>query len=74
MPRDEEFLKNIKSLEKGQMLMKYNKMMASCAWKDKRMVPILTTMHNPSMVMTIKIDYTTGQYIKQPNINIDYNI
>ncbi|XP_078044094.1 uncharacterized protein LOC144473774, partial [Augochlora pura] len=73
LPCDEK-VKNIKSLNKSEMLVRYNRFMVFCVWKDKRPVSVLSTLHTPQLVTTEKIDYSTGQYIKKPNIILDYNI
>lgn len=56
------------------MIVRYNKFMAFCGWKDKRPVLALSTLHIPQLVTSEKIDYTTKQHIKKPNIILDYNM
>lgn len=73
LPCDEK-IKKIKSLNKGEMIVRYNRFMAFCAWEDKRPVSVLSILHTPQLVTSEKIDYTTGQHIKKPNIILDYNM
>ncbi|KAK2577751.1 hypothetical protein KPH14_012778 [Odynerus spinipes] len=73
LPCDEK-VKKIKNLNKGEIVVRYNKFMAFCAWMDKRPVTLLSTFHTPQSVTTNKIDYSTGQQIKEPNLVVDYNM
>ena len=72
MPQDRE-ITQLKKLKKGEMLVRHNKTVAFCAWKDKRVVTMLSTSDVPTLVSTNKTDYTTGQKIVKPNIVIKYN-
>ncbi|XP_043587262.1 piggyBac transposable element-derived protein 4-like [Bombus pyrosoma] len=74
MPRYGMIARDINRLEKGQMLVKYNETVAFCAWKDKKLVSTLTTVHDPCLVMSTNIDRVTGQYRKKLNVFLDYNM
>lgn len=73
MPCYGTIARDINRLEKGQMLVRYNEIVAFCAWKDKKLVSTLTTVHAPRLVMSTNIDHVTGQYRKEPNVVLDYN-
>lgn len=74
MPHYGIIAKDINRLEKGQMLVRYNKIVAFCLWKDKKLVSTLTTVHTPCMVLSTNIDQITGQYRRKPNVVLDCNI
>lgn len=65
--------RDINRLEKGQILVRYNEIVAFCAWKDKKLVSTLTTVHAPRLVLSTNIDHVTGQYRKKPNVLLDCN-
>lgn len=65
--------RDINRLEKGQMLVRYNEIVAFCAWKDKKLISTLTTVHAPRLVLSTSIDRVTGQYRKKPNVVLDCN-
>lgn len=73
MPCYGTIARDINRLEKGQMLVRYNEVVAFCAWKDKKLVSTLTTVHAPRLVMSTDIDRVTGQYRKKLNVVLDYN-
>nr|XP_033331394.1 piggyBac transposable element-derived protein 4-like [Megalopta genalis]XP_033331633.1 piggyBac transposable element-derived protein 4-like [Megalopta genalis]XP_033332067.1 piggyBac transposable element-derived protein 4-like [Megalopta genalis] len=73
LPCDEK-IKKIKSLNKGELTVRYNKFMTFSAWKDKRVVALLSTVHTPELVATDKVDKKTGQPIKKPNVVLAYNM
>ncbi|XP_018401600.1 PREDICTED: piggyBac transposable element-derived protein 4-like [Cyphomyrmex costatus] len=64
---------NTKNLRVGDMTVWYTPKMAFLAWKDKKVVTMLTTMHNPAMIDTGKIDRHTKKKIMKPNVVISYN-
>ncbi|XP_070526565.1 LOW QUALITY PROTEIN: piggyBac transposable element-derived protein 4-like [Cardiocondyla obscurior] len=60
-------------LKEGQMKIFSTPQMCFMAWKDKRLVTMLSTMHSPQMITTDKIDYRTGETEVKPNIVVSYN-
>lgn len=73
MPYYGMIARDLNRLEKGQMLVRYNEIVAFCAWKDKKLVSTLTTVHAPRLVLSTNIDHVTGQYRKEPNVVLDCN-
>lgn len=43
------------------------------AWKDKRVVTMLSTMNKPEIVTTEKKCYKTNEFKRKPNVVKDYN-
>ena len=70
---DDKELRNAKKMKVGEMIVRYNKTMSFLVWEDKRVASLLSTMHTPILVPTSKINYKTGEYIKNPKAVIDYN-
>lgn len=64
----------IKRLKKGDMKSYHTSKLSFLAWKDRRVVTMLSTMHNPEIIETEKRSYKTGELKKKPNVVVDYNI
>lgn len=64
---------NHKEIKKGEMKFFSSKKMTYIAWKDKKLVTILSTMHSPQIIGTNKRDYFTKKLIQKPNIVLSYN-
>lgn len=62
-----------RSLNVGDMKVIYTPKMAFMAWKDKKVVRMLTTMHNPTMIGTNKQNRVTKEEIMKPNVVVSYN-
>ena len=46
--------------------------MLAIRWHDKREVDMLSTLHTGKMKRTQKVDWTTGEVVKKPDMNTDY--
>lgn len=64
---------NEKRVKRGDIVVRHNKTMAFCGWRDKRFVKTLTTFHTPALVDTNKLDRITKTPIRKPNVVVDYN-
>lgn len=73
MPQDDEIKQMKKKMKKGDMIVRHNDKMMFCAWKDKRIVTLLTTCDKPELLPTNKVDYKTGNRIIKPNVVLKYN-
>ena len=64
---------NTKIIKKGEVKKFSSSQMTFIAWKDKKVVTMLSTMHSPEMITTDKIEHHNKQNKVKPNIVLDYN-
>lgn len=57
----------------GDMKVLHTPKMCFLAWKDKKIVTMLSTMHVPTMIGTNKTNKLTRQEVMKPNVVISYN-
>lgn len=62
-----------KNMAKNEMKTFSSSQMTYMAWKDKKMVTMLSTMHSAEKIVTEKVDYRTKERKVKPNIVLDYN-
>jgi hypothetical protein len=65
--------KRPKKLQPGARLSKSTPKMMHLSWQDKRLVNMLTTLHNDNVVQTTKTNYKTGEIREIPECVRDYN-
>ncbi len=63
-----------RSLDQGEVICMNSGPLMVCFWQDKRLVRILTTMHDNIMVPTGKIDHKKQTPVIKPRCIIDYNL
>lgn len=64
---------NQKTIKRGEMQIWKTSKMCFIAWRDKKLITMLSTMHSPQMIPTSKTDRRSGEIISKPNIVISYN-
>lgn len=62
-----------KQMKKRDIKVYHTSKLSFTAWKDKRIVTMLSTMHTPQLIATEKRHYLTGDQIEKPNVVKDYN-
>ena len=60
-------------LKRGEHDYQHTDILLAESWLDKREVTMLSTIHEPKMINSGKIDYTTGEQIQKPISVKDYN-
>jgi hypothetical protein len=71
IPKDLE--KEAKGLKKGQLSFRRKGDVLVQAWKDKRSVRMISTIHDSEHVHTGKKDQKTNEEISNPNCVVQYN-
>ena len=71
--RDMPNLKLERNVPRGTTIFKRAKELLAMVWRDKRDVTMISTCHSDSFSATQKKDRETGEYIRKPDIVLDYN-
>ncbi|XP_043471740.1 piggyBac transposable element-derived protein 4-like [Leptopilina heterotoma] len=64
---------DLKKIKTGDLQIRHTPKVCFLAWKDKKAVTMLTTMHEPKLINTGKLNRRTREIVEKPNVVISYN-